>query len=67
MAVLSALFTFFMITPLTVDQQHHEDTAFKEYLADHGYDISQMGLMKVVAESEAAGHVESFKIEAEKD
>jgi len=44
LAILSAIVTFFLIRPLTVDQQHLEDIAFKEYLAEHDYDIRQMGL-----------------------
>jgi MFS family permease len=49
MAILSAVVTYFLIKPLSPDQQHHEDIAFKEYLIENGYDISQMGLMEELA------------------
>ena len=58
MAILSAVITFFLIKPLSVDQQHLEDIAFKEYLADNGYDISQMGLMEDMAVETSHGSFE---------
>jgi len=47
MALLSALVTFFFIRPLTHDGMNAEDAAFRQYLEDHGYDTSQMGLRDV--------------------
>jgi len=46
LAVFSALVTIFMIRPLTADGMKHEEEAFRQYLIDHGYDVSQMGLRK---------------------
>lgn len=44
LSVLSAIITFFLIRPLTHDGMQEEDEKFRQYLADHGYDVSQMGL-----------------------
>lgn len=44
LAIFSALIIFFFIKPLTADGMTAEDIAFRAYLVDHGYDISQMGL-----------------------
>ncbi|KAF5382045.1 hypothetical protein D9615_004324 [Tricholomella constricta] len=44
LAVLSAIVTYFFITPLTQDGMEKEDREFREYLEAHGYDTSQMGL-----------------------
>jgi len=44
LAVFSAIITFFFIRPLTTDGMAEEDMKFREYLSEHGYDISQMGL-----------------------
>lgn len=49
MAILSAIVTYLLISPLTVDQQHREDIAFKQYLLDNGYDITRMGLTEGLA------------------
>lgn len=61
LAVLSAIVTFFLIRPLTVDQQHLEDIAFKEYLAEHDYDIRQMGLSEQMSVEDV--HVDSTAVE----
>jgi len=44
LAILSALITFFFIRPLSHDGMADEDAKFREYLADHGFDTSLMGL-----------------------
>jgi len=44
LAILSALTTFFFIRPLTHDGMIAEDIAFREYLEQHGYDTTAMGL-----------------------
>jgi MFS family permease len=44
LAILSALVTLFFIRPLSHDGMEEEDRAFREYLEQHGYDTSQMGL-----------------------
>lgn len=45
LAVLSALLTFFLIRPLSHDGMAEEDAKFREYLEQHGYDTSQLGLV----------------------
>lgn len=45
LAVLSALITFFLIRPLSHDGMAEEDEKFREYLEQHGYDTSQLGLL----------------------
>jgi len=44
LAVLSAIITYFFVTPLTHNGMIEEDQAFREYLEANGYDTSQMGL-----------------------
>jgi len=44
LAILSALITFFFVTPLTTDGMEKEDREFREYLEANGYDTAQMGL-----------------------
>ncbi|KAF8512834.1 hypothetical protein BU17DRAFT_95870 [Hysterangium stoloniferum] len=44
LAILSAIITFFFLTPIPVDGVEKEDADFREYLVAHGYDVSQMGL-----------------------
>ncbi|KAL0574274.1 glycerophosphoinositol permease [Marasmius crinis-equi] len=44
LAIISALITFFFIRPLDHDGMAKEDVLFREYLEQHGYDTSQMGL-----------------------
>ncbi|KZV92435.1 MFS general substrate transporter [Exidia glandulosa HHB12029] len=44
LAILSAATTYFFITPLTHDGMLEEDRKFREYLVEHGYDISNLGL-----------------------
>ncbi|GAA5984713.1 hypothetical protein JCM10908_003471 [Rhodotorula pacifica] len=43
LAFLSAIIVFFLITEIKQDGMRDEDEAFKQYLADNGYDVSQMG------------------------
>ncbi|KAI0710110.1 metabolite transporter [Earliella scabrosa] len=44
LAVVSAIITFFFIRPLSHDGMAEEDQKFREYLEQHGYDTSLMGL-----------------------
>ncbi|KAJ7284560.1 putative metabolite transporter [Mycena rebaudengoi] len=44
LAILSALITYFFIKPLDHDGMAKEDAAFREYLEQHGFDTSGMGL-----------------------
>lgn len=45
LAVLSAIVTFVLIRPLSHDGMLEEDEKFRQYLADNGYDTTQMGLI----------------------
>ena len=45
LAILSALITFFFISPLSRDGLVEEDRLFREYLEAHGYDTSRMGFV----------------------
>lgn len=45
LAALSALITIFLIRPLSHDGMAEEDEKFREYLEQHGYDTSQLGLL----------------------
>lgn len=44
LAILSALITFFFVKPLSADGMAREDAEFREYLIEHGYDVSSMGI-----------------------
>ncbi|KAF8207091.1 MFS Git1p-related glycerophosphoinositol and glycerophosphocholine permease [Mycena galopus ATCC 62051] len=44
LAVFSALVTFFFIRPLDHDGMAAEDAAFREYLEQHGFDTTAMGM-----------------------
>lgn len=43
LAVFSAIITFFFIPNIKPDAMIHEDELFREYLAEHGFDISKIG------------------------
>jgi len=58
LAVVSLLVTFFFVHPLTVDGMQAEDEAFRAYLVEHGYDVSQMGLRDYDDESVSSGKQE---------
>ena len=45
LAIFSAIITFFFIPAIGQDSMKKDDEAFRQYLADNGYDISQMGLL----------------------
>lgn len=45
LAIFSALITFFFIPNIGPDSMKKEDEAFRQYLIDNGYDVSQMGLL----------------------
>jgi len=64
LAILSALVTFFFISPLTTDGMVLEDRKFREYLESHGYDTSAMGLPGT--ETEEASVEEDKVIDEEK-
>ncbi|KAK7044104.1 glycerophosphoinositol permease [Paramarasmius palmivorus] len=51
LAILSALTTLFFIRPLSHDGMTEEDAKFREYLEQHGYDTSQMGLPGTTSET----------------
>ncbi|KDR66707.1 hypothetical protein GALMADRAFT_232343 [Galerina marginata CBS 339.88] len=44
MAILSALITYFFVSPIDTDGMVAEDREFREYLEANGYDTSAMGL-----------------------
>ncbi|GAA5954253.1 hypothetical protein JCM3765_005332 [Sporobolomyces pararoseus] len=46
LAFLSALIILFLVPEVKSDHMKMEDALFKEYLAENGYDISQMGLLR---------------------
>ncbi|KAN0062895.1 glycerophosphoinositol permease [Thecaphora frezii] len=54
LALFSAAVTFFFIPSIRADSMKDEDEAFRQYLMDHGYDVSQMGL----GEKNMAAHAE---------
>lgn len=67
LAILSALITYFFITPLTHDGMEKEDRAFRQYLEDNGFDTSTMGLPDYKAEETGSVEVvEKSKVESEK-
>ncbi|EIW73646.1 hypothetical protein TREMEDRAFT_42464 [Tremella mesenterica DSM 1558] len=43
LAVASAIITFVFIPNIRSDFMHDEDIKFREYLIEHGYDVSKMG------------------------
>ncbi|KAF5367201.1 hypothetical protein D9758_003920 [Tetrapyrgos nigripes] len=53
LAILSAAVTFLFIKPLSHDGMEEEDRLFREYLEQHGYDTSQMGLGSEVSTTES--------------
>lgn len=55
LAIFSAIVAFFFIPELNADSMAQEDIDFKEYLAEHGYDISQFGApdAKAIEKAEA--------------
>ena len=58
MAILSALVVFFFVHPLSHDGMADEDRKFREYLEQHGYDTSQMGLVDSTSETSSAEYDE---------
>ncbi|KAG8691442.1 hypothetical protein FRC11_003949 [Ceratobasidium sp. 423] len=65
LAILSALITLEFIRPLSHDGMVDEDAKFREYLAEHGYDTSKMGLASTndvdSVEAQNLGEVEKEK------
>jgi hypothetical protein len=45
--------TLLFVHPLTHDGMEQEDRAFREYLEEHGYDTSKMGLLRGEGEVES--------------
>ncbi|SPO39566.1 related to GIT1 - Glycerophosphoinositol transporter also able to mediate low-affinity phosphate transport [Pseudozyma flocculosa] len=43
LAIFSAAITYFFIPEVRADSMKQEDAAFRQYLIDNGYDVSQMG------------------------
>lgn len=58
LAIVSAIITFFFIRPLSHDGMAEEDRKFREYLEQHGYDTSQMGLVDATSETSSADYDE---------
>lgn len=44
LSLLSAIIAFFFVRPLQHDGMLDEDEKFRQFLSDHGYDVSLMGL-----------------------
>ncbi|KAL4062220.1 major facilitator superfamily domain-containing protein [Scleroderma citrinum] len=59
LAILSAIVTFFLVEPLSHDGMKAEDEAFRQYLIDHGFDVTLMGI--------PGAEVASTMSDAEKD
>ncbi|PWN49827.1 MFS general substrate transporter [Violaceomyces palustris] len=53
LAIFSAIITFFFIPAVKADGMIEEDLAFRKYLEENGYDVSQMGLEGVQDDSAA--------------
>lgn len=73
LAVLSAIITFFFISPLSHDGMAAEDEAFRLYLEEHGYDTSVMGLTEpeleknaIVSEPDSVSDVGETDVKREK-
>jgi hypothetical protein len=63
LCILSAFIAFFLLPHIGQDTIDDEDQKFRAYLAEHGYDISQMGVQqesadRIVGQSEVEGNEE---------
>ncbi|KAI4744322.1 MFS phospholipid transporter Git1 [Aureobasidium sp. EXF-12298] len=63
LCILSAFIAFFLLPHIGQDTIDEEDQKFRAYLAEHGYDISQMGVQQesadhIVGQSEVEGNEE---------
>lgn len=63
LCILSAFIAFFLLPNIGQDTIDEEDQKFRAYLAEHGYDISQMGVQQesadhIVGQSEVEGNEE---------
>lgn len=67
LALLSAAITFFFIPNPEADGMIKEDLAFREYLIENGYDVSQMGLAPTEDEERAPSSEGSLAHENEKE
>ncbi|KAJ8072213.1 glycerophosphoinositol permease [Marasmius tenuissimus] len=65
LAILSALVTLIFIKPLDHDGMAKEDALFREYLEQHGYDTSFMGLKGASRDSVAEEFVDEEKVGAQ--
>ncbi|GAA97199.1 uncharacterized protein L969DRAFT_84374 [Mixia osmundae IAM 14324] len=63
LALLAAVIGFFLVE-ITPDFIAQEDVLFKEYLAEHGYDISGMGLTDNAEGMQSHGSFEDDKVAA---
>ncbi|TBU49805.1 metabolite transporter [Dichomitus squalens] len=61
LAIVSAIITFFFIRPLSHDGMAEEDRKFREYLEQHGYDTSQMGLADVTNDTSSSSEYDEKK------
>ena len=59
LAIVSAAIVYLFIPPVTHDGMARLDAEFEAYLAEHGYDMSLMGLKDAAPDSEAAPARES--------
>lgn len=50
LCILSAFIAFFLLPHIGQDTIDEEDRKFRAYLAEHGYDVSQMGVQQESAE-----------------
>lgn len=62
MALLSAIVVFFFFPNIKADTMVDEDALFRQYLMDHGYDVSGMG----IGGSESSLESGDYAIEADK-
>jgi hypothetical protein len=53
LCILSAFLAFFCLPEIGQDTIDHEDSAFKGYLIEHGWDISRMGLNSSTAPTDS--------------
>ncbi|KAG2074206.1 MFS general substrate transporter [Suillus decipiens] len=63
LGILSAIVVYFLVTPLDHDGMKEEDAKFREYLEEHGFDVSLMGL----PEAETVSYVEGKETDSSVD
>jgi len=67
LAILSALVTFFFISPLSADGMAKEDEIFREYLEANGFDTSVMGFAEVDSQTSSTPEDLDEKVKEESD